>query len=668
MLLQRKYNVIPKELVKMLNEKIKVLIEAVAYLRISRDDGDDESSSITNQRAMISEWAEKNGFIIVDWYIDENYSGYSFKRPDMIRLRDDINNNKVDVVIVKDLSRLGRHNARVNLFLENMEELGKRVIAIKDNYDTTDKSSTAYVGIKTWMNENYVRETSEKVRDAIAKMQEEGRFINNVPYGYYLDPFNAGKYYVDETSCMYVQEIFDMYLNGKGVRAITKEFNKRGVPTPSRATKLRYERMGRTYKRGDTNIWYERVVHDILKNDFYIGILTLRKSRRRSINGRQIPMDREDMIIFENAHEPLIDKRTFYLTQQVLEERRTNNYRGQKRPLNKNTYSGKLFCADCGKRLTVTTSRKNQRYVCISYHLQGTDVCTSHAIQGAVIDENIIYFLKHCRANLSEAIKDLDITLKAKTIDSADGIDSLEQTLKKIEKQLEVLIEQKMTEVINNPSMKDVIERTYENMIRNKYSEIQTLTTQINDFKNKFLNSNDTRKDLNDVLKIFDDIIESKELTKRQIETIVDKMIVHEDGGIDIFLKGDLHELCTNYIQYKRARTTKLAHDFVEYCKDHQDKIIVHNAEIYVRSCGNKIGGRNFSKFFHSLVDKGYLEPIGGSKSGYRVVDISKLVEEVQNDNVMYNTPRLQYNIVTIELINKICTWIRSTRPFKRLF
>ena len=651
-------------------EIIRELVEAVGYLRLSRDDGDDESSSITNQRAIISEWADKNGFIITKWYVDDGYSGYTMSRPDFNLLKKDLNNNKVDVIIVKNLSRLGRHNAKVNLFLENIEEVGKRVIALGDNYDTYDKNSHEMVGIKTWMNEKYVKDTSKNVKEAIAKMQKEGRFVSNVPYGYMLDPFKKGQYYVDHTCARYVQDIFDMYLNGYGVSAIARELTLKGVPTSCQVLKQRFERRGQTYTgRGSkTNQWHPRVIYGILKNDFYIGTLTLAKTKRRTINGKPIQQADEDLIVFENAHDALVDKRTFKLVQEVLIERGRSNYRGQKVRTTPNTFTGKMFCADCGSRMSVTFSRVNKRYVCQNYHAFGTDYCSSHAIHEGILKEVITYFLEHCRENLSEAIKDLDVTIKKNSKDNGDTIYMLEKDLKRVEQELEVLLEQKVRETIENPAMKEIIDKTYSNMINSKYTEIKVLTTQLDDMRSTALDGNETRKELNDVLSIFDEIIASKNITRKQVEIIIDKILVHDDGGLDIFLKGNLHELCTNYIQYKATNKEKIIGTIIEYANTHGGNIIPVKAESYARVCGNRISKQNFAKLLRELAAKGYLIENEGYHKGYRVADMDKLINEYRNGIVIDNSPRVKHNIVTLELINKICAWVRTTRQVKKLF
>ena len=160
------YIQINKEVYTMNKQKIddlmqQELIEAVGYLRLSKDDKEiDESTSITNQRAIINDWAAKNGFIITNWYTDDGYSGYSMDRPGFNELKKDLNNGKIKVIIAKHLSRIGRRGSEVNLFLENMQEDGNRIITISDGYDTFDERTHDMVGINTWVNEKYIRDTS----------------------------------------------------------------------------------------------------------------------------------------------------------------------------------------------------------------------------------------------------------------------------------------------------------------------------------------------------------------------------------------------------------------------------------------------------------------------------------------------------------------------------
>ena len=629
------------------------------YGRLSRDDGDDESSSIFNQKRIITEFAESNGIHIDEFYVDDGVSGYTMDRPDFNRLKQALNDDEVDTIIVKNLSRLGRHNAKVQLFLEKIEEAGKRVIAIDDNYDTWNESSHETVGIKTWINERYVKDTSKNVRRAIAIMQKEGRYISNVPYGYELDIFNKGSYHIDETCAMYVKEIFDLYLNGYGLHYIARTFTERGVPNSTVITKQRLERRGQTYKGKLSYKWAPNVILDMLKNDFYIGTLTLGKTKRRTINGKRIFQPEENLIRFEDAHEPIIDKKTFRLVQEIIIERSKDNYRGQKDRKRPNIFAGKLYCSTCGVKMTTSGGGINTRYVCKTYNLYGTKHCSSHVINEKELKSTLIYFLQNCRANLSEAIVDLDTIIKRDcSKKTGDVLEDLERNLANAEREVRALLEQKVKDIIANPSMSEIIDKTYSDMINSKYNEIKILTTQIDDKRKEALNGNEIRKDLNSALEIFDNIIASENITKKQIAMIVDHIVVHEDGGTDIFLRGNLHELCTNYIIRKKTNKAQVLEATIEYIQKHPDQIMKSKACAYVRLCGNQIGNDNYGIIFQELVDAGYIIPNEGYHNGYRVANLEKLINDTEHNIIVDDSPRVHNNIVTLGLILNIQKWI----------
>ena len=639
------------------------LIDAVGYLRLSRDDGEDESTSITNQRAIISDWASKNGFVITHWYTDDGYSGYSMDRPGFNQLKEDLNDGKVNVIIAKHLSRIGRHNSKVGLFLEQILEDGKRVITISDGYDTCDERTHEMLGIQTWVNEKYIKDTSKNIRAAIERMQQEGRFVCQVPYGYELDPFVKGKYYIDKTCAIHVQEVFDMYLNGYGSKAIAKILTERKIPTYWQNVKLRMERRGQIYNgREFEGVWTPRTVLQMLRNDFYIGVLTLGKTKRRTINGKKIPQNDEDLVRFEDAHEPIIDKQTFKLAQEIMAERTHSNYRGSHK--GPTIFSGKLFCADCGTRLTTSASALTQRYVCRKYHLLGTEHCTSHSTNDRNLTAALIYFLGHCRENLAEAIADLKL-ISNKTMNDyqRDGVEVLRKDKERIEKEVSVLIEQKMRETMANPSFKDLIDKTYADMINSKYLELQSVSARIDEIEEQATNDVDMKKELTSVLAIFDEILASKTLSRRQVETIVEKIVVHEDDGLDIYLKGDLHELCTNYIQFKSSSKEAMVAGMIEYMEAHADRpIIQKRCEQYVRAQGIRFDTTVFQKLYNNMVDAGYLERISPRK-GCLVKDIDRLKQALADDTVMAYTTRCEHISVTMQFLHKVCKWCKEIKP-----
>lgn len=647
------------------------MLAVVAYCRLSKEDGDDDiSSSIVNQRKILEDYAAAHEMCIKEYYIDDGYSGYTMDRPDFNRLKNDLNNDKVDIIIAKDLSRIGRHNAKVQLFLENIIETGKRVITIGDGYDSYNTQSHDIVGIQTWVNEKYVRDVSNKVRKAIDAMQKEGRYISCVPYGYYIDPFQKNVYHIDETCAMYVKEIFDLYLSGLGSGAIARNFTERNVPTATMVMKQRLERQGKTYKGRVATRWAPNTIMDMLKNNFYIGTLTLGKTKKRSINGKKIKQPEEKQYVFEDAHEPIIDKQTFKLVQETILERTTNKFRGKRIQERPNIFTGVLRCADCNSKMTSTGNRKNTRYVCKTYNMYGTSFCTSHSITENELTEALIFFLEHCRDNLSEAINDLDDIIKKESKDqNGDVIQILENDLKRIETELKVLLEQKMRETMKNPSMVEMIDEMYSKMINEKYTEINSLKTQLQDQRTKVLNQDDITKDLNTAMNIFNDIINSKIITKRQVATIVDKIIVHEDSGLDVYLKGNLHDLCTNYIQIKNADKGKILQATIDYIENHQENTTPTNAWEYSKLQGCHIGYQNYTKIFSILIDDKYLVKNKGYNKGYRLtVPFKKLKDDFLNNIIDYNAPVVTDNNVTIEIIISICEWVQSLQYKKNVF
>ena len=639
----------------------------VGYGRLSHDDGDNESVSIANQRKIIEAFANDHGMVLSDFYVDDGVSGYMMDRPDFDRLKRDLNENKVDVVIVKDLSRLGRHNAKVQLFLENILETGKRVIAIGDGYDTLNAKSHDMAGIQTWMNEIYVRDVSKKVRNAIDIMQREGRYISCVPYGYYIDPIKKGTYHVDETCAMYVKQMFDMYLSGMGVAAIAKDFKKRGVPTGSMITKQRLERQGKIYRGHVTDIWSPNVVASMLKNDFYIGTLTLGKTKKRAIKGKKIKQPEEKQYVFENAHDAIIDKSTFKAVQEVLLDRSATNYRGRRIQTRPNIFTGVLYCPDCGTRLTSVSNNSNTRYVCRNYNYYGTSVCASHTTTERDLTEALIYFLEHCRDNLGEAINDLDNIIQNNDKKSNGNIiDTLENDIRHREHEVKVLLEQKLRDTISNPAMVDVIDSTYSSMLNEKYTQINSLKIQLDDHKKEILQGDTLHQDLNTAMSIINEIINTKQITKKQITTIVKKILVYDDGGLDIYLKGNLHELCTNYIQMKNLDKDKILEETIGFIEKFPDNVSPTRGWKYVRTQGVRIGFENYNKIFQRLVSFGYLKAKGYNKGYTLLKPIEVLKDDFANNIVAESSVRVTKKCVTIKIINKICEWVRNIEQTKK--
>ena len=642
----------------MIREKV------VLYLRLSEEDGDGESMSISNQRKTLYEYAAKNNMEIVGEYIDDGVSGYLWSRPMFDMLKRDLNNNKVHTILVKDLSRIGRHNAKVQLFLENILEDDKRVIALLDPYDTLDERTHTTVGITTWANEHLVKQTSKKVRATLNSKQKEGTLLCNVPYGYYKDRLDKTKCYVDNNISPYIRQIYDLYISGKGVKEIARILTEQNVPTPTQMKKQYKEANGEICKIKISGVWDTTVIVRMLKNEFYLGTLVLNKTKTRSIHGKKISIDPDEYYKFPNHHEAIIDKHTFQLAQEIRKRRTCDHFRGQKSKVRKNLFAGIIRCADCGAILTTSGSTTNTRYICKTYNVFGTSKCSSHAIFENDILEVLFELIEHCRDNLQEVLNDLnkiikaELKIKSKQNNGYDLIKLLDNKKKELKALIELMVQSQTTS--------DAISSTYIEMQNEKSKEIQALEKQIADQKNTSIDERKMKEDINVALNIINEVLSSKNITKKQILMLIDKIIVHDDSGIDIFLKGDLHKLSNNYFKVNETRGNKIRKHLFDFIAAHPDKFTKDQCTVYVKDKGIKVNYKIISKIINEEI--GDMVELREMRHGYRIIAPIEDIKRVLLSNIVVSTAELFNHNNVISVITAISYWIDGTRYKKNKF
>lgn len=644
--------------------------KVIAYLRLSKEDGDDvESGSITNQRKIIQEWTDANGIVIDEVIIDDGYSGFTLDRPGFNKIKQLLNNGTKCIIIAKDLSRIGRHSAKVQLFIENATETGSRVITLVENCDTDIEESQEYVGIHAWINEKMVRDTSKKVRRSLNATQKEGKILGHVPYGYIKDDRRKYTYYVDEVTAPHIRLIFDLYINGYGIGKIARRLTELNVPTPSMVRKIRAERNGKQYKGKVATIWEAGVVSKIIRNDFYIGTLTLNKTRRKTINGKAIRQAKEDMYVFPNAHPAIVDVATWKLAQDICDQRQESDYRGKKKN-RRNIYAGLLVCADCGKHLTSSGGTDgNTRYICRTYNTHGTSQCTSHAVSEQEISYVLIDFLEYCKDNLGRIVDDLNEIIDAEmrcNSNSSGNIEEIKLDLQNAKKGVEILIEQKMRETMKNPSMVEMIDDMYDKMLNEKYKMIQILEQQLNELQQVAVDEVEMKKNLNNALSLMTDIINSKELTKKQVLLLVNRIVVHEDTSIDFYLKGDLHKICQGYFKVSGSKLAIIKRKMYDYITEHQDIFSAKHCTIYIRNHGIKLALTTVSKIINEELVANNLVKL--SSYGYRVIGSMEDIQRLLIPNNVMDIHRcIGYNNV-MKTISLVSEWIKSLQYRKNIF
>ena len=301
-----------------MNQKLK----CAGYYRLSKEDerSNDESSSISSQRMIVESFAKFNNFILVREYVDDGYSGGNFDRPGFKQMIEDIEKGRVNCVITKDLSRLGREMYNTGSYIEEyFLENNIRYIAINDSYDSSVGDSM--LGIRLGVNDLYIRDVSKKVCSSFKIKQERGDYIGSFPcYGYKKDPNDKHKLIIDPEAAEIVKRIYNYALQGFGLNTISNRLTEEQIPIPIVYKK---EPRGKLITDNDGyGIWKHGTIKNILTSEMYIGNMVQHTYKKQSYRSKKIiRIPKEEQIIVENTHEPIIDKETFDKVQEIMKTR-----------------------------------------------------------------------------------------------------------------------------------------------------------------------------------------------------------------------------------------------------------------------------------------------------------------------------------------------------------
>ena len=364
---------------------------AALYIRLSKEDENEgPSESITNQKSLLNAFVRQQGLSVYDTYVDDGWSGTSFDRPGFQRMIGEIEAGNVNMVITKDLSRLGRDYILTGHYMERyFPEKRVRYISLLDGIDTGMESvANDITPFRAIMNDMYARDISRKIKSVKRDKQRKGQFIGGKPvYGYRMHPTEKNKIVIDEEAAAVVRRIFAMALEGMSCRKIAEALNADEVPTPARYAGLSVPNPGRY-----TGLWSGERISEILQNEIYIGSMVQGRSVKISYKSRKCrKQPRDKWIVVEGTHEPLIDREMFQKVQMLIRSRRHTRSR---------TYDfllkGMIFCHECGSPLAVL-NRKNAAgedvlyFVCRTYQrFTGAGVCTCHSIRERAVTEAVL--------------------------------------------------------------------------------------------------------------------------------------------------------------------------------------------------------------------------------------------------------------------------------------
>ena len=536
----------------------RIVWRIAVYIRLSKDDGNDESLSVTNQRKIITEYIEEffeGEYIIVDVYADDGLTGTDYERPEFQRLIHDVEAGTVNCIICKTLSRAFRNYSDQGYFLEKVFPLyGVRFISIGDPSLDTFKNPDAVQGMEVpitgLMNDRYAAKTSNDVRRTFNTKRRKGEFIGAfAPYGYVKDPENKNAFVIDEEAAEVVRNIFHWFVDeGMSKLGITKKLTEMGIPTPtaykhSKGLNLQTPRISK-----NDGMWGISTVCTILKNEMYIGNMVQGKQKVISYKVHEkIAPPKEEWFIVENTHEAIIDRETFDKAQR-LQERDTRTAPGKKQLY---LFSGLLRCADCQRSMTRKTCNKPNKtyvyYVCSTYVFKSKDKCTRHVIKEEVLHKAV---LKAVQAQISlvgdmaEVVKEINRTSTVCTQSKR-----LQQLLKDRSKELE-----KLTCVTDNLYMDwkcgDITRAEYVRMKAKFEQQAEQVKGIIANLQTEIQLSEKGVGNDNPYLTTFLKHENVKSLDRGLLVELIDTIYVHENNEITIqFNFADQHKRIVEFIE-----------------------------------------------------------------------------------------------------------------------
>ena len=522
-------------------------LHIAGYCRISVDDElDSDNTSIENQKAIIADYvSRKFPMAKLDFFDDRDRSGYTFEQREGYQaLRRKMMRHEYDILIIKDFSRFSRRNSKGLVELEDLRDAGMRIISIGDSIDYPTFDDWTSIQFRFLINEMPVTDTSKKVRSVVKRRQEEGRWICAVPYGYVMTNSKTMQFEVDEPAAEIVRQIFHLYSDGWGYKKIANFLTDQHIPTPRMAEKIRKEANGESNKVSSRNEWSIVTVSEILKNDFYIGTLRQGKYRRKKINGGDIRLQETDHLIFENNHTPIVDFKLFSGVQEQIKKRSVSCYRGVKKY--DNIYSGYLFCGDCGSPMfSMSRADLPPAYRCGTYHKRGSKACSSHHTRVDMLDGLLKSFVQKVKANSETMLEKLQKAIdreRNETSSSKSVVEMLNQQMEDTRAEIKLLARQHVRDIAKHPDREEMLEEIYTEQLDELTLRLEGLRNQMQiaaDKHNMIVNVNRTA---NTVMEVFDTILNKENLSKIDVDFIIERITVYEDH-IDIKLRPDIDML-----------------------------------------------------------------------------------------------------------------------------
>lgn len=536
---------------------------AAIYLRLSSDDGDKaESDSIRNQRSLLQDFIGKHSDItLVEEYVDDGYSGANFERPAFQRMMEDVRNHKVNCIIVKDLSRLGRNYIETGRYLEKIfPVLGVRFIAVNDHYDSADTKNDVdqiIVPFKNLINDAYCRDISMKIRSQLEIKRKKGQFTGSyASYGYAKDPTDKNHLVIDEYAAEIVRFIFNLKIDGYSAERIAAKLNEMGVLTPmeyKRFCGFNYNCGFRSYKEAK---WGASSVLRILKNELYVGTMVQGKTKKINYKVKACrEVEPRNWIKVAGTHESIVSTDIFECVQNLM---RLDTRTAPKKD-SAYIFSGLLRCGDCGQNMVRRAVKKKEKqyfyYHCSTF--KNGEGCTSHNISDTKLQKTVLEVIQ----------KQIALLIKADAvIEQIENIPQQQFGVKVIDSQIKALS-------MEVQKYKDLKSNLYQDMVdeiitREEYRDIKQTFTRKMEIAEESIRGLETkkRKMLSHEMRTekwmeeFKNCRNIETLDRRVVVKLIEKIVVYSSDRIEIHFNhaDEMKELVEYALEYEETVQRKV--------------------------------------------------------------------------------------------------------------
>lgn len=508
---------------------------AAIYCRLSSEDGaDHESMSIGNQRALLTEYVEKQGWEVVDTYIDDGFSGTNFDRPGFQRMIADIEKGRINLVITKDLSRLGRNYIMCGQYTEiYFPERHVRYIALNDGVDTLNQTSSMDITpFKHILNDMYAKDISTKIKSTLHTKARRGEYLGALdPYGYLRHPDDKHKLIINEETAPIVRRIFEMSAAGMGSRSICTVLNDEGILSPAEYTRFRKHDPTKDGEFVRKRFWCQTYLRSILKNEMYVGCMVQGRQYTPSYRSKKRePVPKEDWIVVPDMHEPIVTRDLFDEAQKKMQARKKVI-----KPLDEpRLFSGLFYCEACGTamRQHTTGNGKYTYFICGKHHAIGKLACSSHYINYdifyQVIQEDIRRNAKLFSEDSEQAAKKL---MELKCADEQKQAAKMKRDLTSAKKRLADL-DVKLKRAYEDNMNGKLPDHIFSMFIADYDAERAGLRSSISDMEKALEKVRDAKSDIDRFAALIKKYTSFEELDRFMLNELIDRITIYETPGM----------------------------------------------------------------------------------------------------------------------------------------